>query len=88
MQELIVCGHAPDTIISDRLPSCPSHLWPPELDVSLLDVQSEQILADLVIDEGLGDVPPGRGWTTDQQVHKQQHHHRYTTETILHYHFI
>ena len=50
------------------------NLRAPELDVTLPDVQTEEVLAHLVVDESLRDVAPGRGRTTDQQVHKEKQH--------------
>ena len=49
----------------------------PELDVTLPYVQPEEVLSDLVVDEGLRDVAPGRSRTAYQEVDKEEQHHSY-----------
>jgi hypothetical protein len=42
--------------------------------VALSNVQTKEVFTNLVVNERLGDVPPGRRWTTDQQVDKEKKH--------------
>ena len=42
--------------------------------MALPNVQPKKVLSNLVVDECLGDVPPGSSWTTNQQVDKEKKH--------------
>ena len=43
--------------------------------MALPDVQTKQVLANLVVDKCLRDIAPGRGGTTDEKVDKEKQHH-------------
>ena len=45
--------------------------------MALPNVQPKEVLSNLVVDECLGDVPPGSSWTTNQQVDKEKKHDSY-----------
>ena len=61
----IIC-EADESVGRARVGDHHQNLGTPKLDVALTNVQTKEILAYLVVDECLGDIPPGSGRTSDQ----------------------